>query len=117
MVTLTPAMIAGYRSAIAAIHQGFPDGYMVTSNTNLSTLLKGDICSNCQTKDSQRIMVLPTVTVKRYFLLQLALARRGGQVHSFRIDSSSGHLCWENGGVLLPSLSLDKNQLASFTPS
>ena len=97
MVTLTPAMIAGYRSAIAAIHQGFPDGSTVTSNTNISTLLKRDICSNCQTKDSQRDMVLPTASVKRDFLLQLALARRGGQVHSCRIDSSSGHLCWENG--------------------
>ena len=72
MVTLTPAMIAGYRSAIAAIHQGFPDGATVTSNTNLSTLLKGDICSNCQTKDSQRDMVLPTVAVKKRFPIAIS---------------------------------------------
>ena len=38
---LAPSTFAGYRSAIAAIHQGFPDGSTVSSNTDLSTLLKG----------------------------------------------------------------------------
>ena len=38
---LAPRMIAGYRSAIAAVHQGFPDGSTVSSNEYLSTLLKG----------------------------------------------------------------------------
>ena len=32
---------AGYRLAIAAIHQGFPDGSMVLHDTYLSNLLKG----------------------------------------------------------------------------
>ena len=31
---------AGYRSAIAGLYQGFPDGFMVSSNADLSTLLK-----------------------------------------------------------------------------
>ena len=38
---LAPSTFAGYRSAIAAIHQGFSDGSTVSSNTDLSTLLKG----------------------------------------------------------------------------
>ena len=38
---LAPATIVWYRSAIAAIHQGFPDGSMVSLNTDLSILLKG----------------------------------------------------------------------------
>ena len=33
--------IAGYRSAIAGVYQVFPDGSMVSSNADLSTLLKG----------------------------------------------------------------------------
>ena len=32
---------AGYRSAIAGVYRVFPDGSMVSSNANLSTLLKG----------------------------------------------------------------------------
>ena len=33
--------IAGYRSAIAGVYQVFPDDSMVSSNADLSTLLKG----------------------------------------------------------------------------
>ena len=40
-IPLAPSTFAGYRSAFAAIHQGFLDGSMVSSNTDLSTLLKG----------------------------------------------------------------------------
>ena len=72
MVTLAPVMIAGYRSAIAAIHQGFPDGSNSILEHRSLNPFKRDIYSNCQTKDSQRDMVLPTVAVKRDFLLQLA---------------------------------------------
>ena len=38
---LAAATIAGYRSAIPAIHQGFPDGSTVSPNADLSTLLQG----------------------------------------------------------------------------
>ena len=33
--------IAGYRSAITGVYRVFPDGSMVSSNADLSTLLKG----------------------------------------------------------------------------
>ena len=59
---------------------------------------------------------LKSVAIKTAFLIQLASARRVSWVHSCWIDPS--HLRWENGGVrLLPSLLLDKNQSASFTPN
>ena len=38
---LASRTIAGYRSAIAGVYQGFSDGSMVSYNANLSTLLKG----------------------------------------------------------------------------
>ena len=38
---LAPATIVWSRSAKAAIHQGFPDGSMVSLNKDLSILLKG----------------------------------------------------------------------------
>ena len=38
---LAPSTIAGYKSAIAAIHKVFPDGTTVSSNTDMSILIKG----------------------------------------------------------------------------
>ena len=38
---LAPRAMAGYRSAIAAIHQVLSDNSTVSSNADLSTLLKG----------------------------------------------------------------------------
>ena len=133
---LAPSTIAGYKSAIAAIHKGFPDGTTVSSNTDLSTLIKGLFVVSARPRTLNETWDLPTVlkylavppfepmntaplrlvAVKTAFLLQLASARRGSWVHSCRIDAC--HLRWENGGVrLLPSLLLDKNQSVSFTPS
>ena len=133
---LAPSTIAGYKSAIAAIHRGFPDGTTVSSNTDLSTLIKGLFVVSARPRTLNETWDLPTVlkylagppfepihtaplrsvAVKTAFLLQLASARRGSWVHSCRIYAC--HLRWENGGVrLLPSLLLDKNQSVSFTPS
>ena len=133
---LAPSTFAGYRSAIAAIHQGFSDGSTVSSNTDLSTLLKGIFMVTAKPRTLKETWDLPTVlrylagppfeplataplksvAIKTAFLIQLASARRVSWVHSCRIDPS--HLRWENGGVrLLPSLLLDKNQSSSFTPS
>ena len=133
---LAPSTFAGYRSAIAAIHQGFPDGSKVSSNTDLSTLLKGIFVVAARPRTFRETWDLPTVlkylvgppfeplhaaplksvAIKTAFLIQLASARRVSWVHSCRIDPS--HLRWENGGVrLLPSLLLDKKQSLSFTPS
>ena len=133
---LAPSTFAGYRSAIAAIHQGFSDGSTVSSNADLSTLLKGIFVVTAKPRTLKETWDLPTVlrylagppfeplataplksvAIKTAFLVQLASARRVSWVHSCRIDPS--HLRWENGGVrLLPSLLLDKNQSSSFTPS
>ena len=133
---LAPSTFAGYRLAIAAIHQGFPDGSTVSSNTDLSTLLKGIFVMAARPRTLRETWDLPTVlkylagppfeplhaaplksvAITTAFLIQLASARRVSWVHSCRIDPS--HLRWENGGVcLLPSLLLDKNQSLSFTPS
>ena len=133
---LAPSTIAGYKSAIAAIHKGFPDGTTVSSNTDMSTLIKGLFVVSAKPRKLNETCDIPTVlkylagppfepmntaplrsvAVKTAFLLQLASARRGSWVHSCRIDAC--HLRWENGGVrLLPSLLLDKNQSVSFTPS
>ena len=127
---LAPSTFAGYRSAIAAIHQGFSDGSTVSSNADLSTLLKGIFVVTAKPRTLKETWDLPMVlrylagppfeplamAIKTGFLVQLALARRVSWVHSCPIDPS--HLRWENGGVrLLPSLLLDKNQSSSFTPS
>ena len=131
---LAPSTFAGYRLAIVAIHQGFPDGSTVSSNTDLSTLLKGIFVVAARPRTLRETWDLPTlvrylagppfeplcaaplksVDIKMAFLIQLASARRVSWVHSCRIDPS--HLRWENGGVrLLPSLLLDKDQSMSFT--
>ena len=133
---LAPSTIAGYKSAVTAIHKGFPDGTTVLSNTDLSTLIKGLFVVSARPRTLSETWDLPivlkylagppfepihtaplrSVAVKTAFLVQLASARRGSWVHSCRIVA--WHLRWENGGVrLLPSLLLDKNQSISFTPS
>ena len=58
---LAPSTIAGYRSAIAAIHQGFPDGSTVSSNTDLSTLLKGIFVAAVRPRTLRETWDLPTV--------------------------------------------------------
>ena len=109
---------------------------MVSSNTDLSTLLKGIFVVAARPRTLKETWDLPmvlkylagplfeplhaaplkSVAIKTAFLIQLASARRVSWVHSCRIDPS--HLRWKNGGVrLLPSLLLDKNQSMSFTPS
>ena len=133
---LAPSTIAGYKSAVAAIHKGFPDGTTVSSNTDLLTLIKDLFVVSARPRMLSETWDLPTVlkylagppfepihmaplrsvAVKTAFLVQLASARRGSWIHSCRIDAC--HLRWENGGVrLLLSLLLDKNQSVSFTPS
>ena len=112
---LAPSIFAGYRSAIAAIHQGFSDGSTVSSNADLSTLLKGIFVVTAKPRTLKETLDLPTVlrylagppfeplataplksvAIKMAFLVQLASARRVSWVHSCWIDPS--HLRWENG--------------------
>ena len=117
---LAPSTFAGYRSTIAAIHQGFPDGSMVSSNNDLSYPLEGYLCRGGQAENSQGTWDLPTVlkylagppfqplaaaplksvAIKTAFLIQLASARRVSWVHSCRIDPS--HLKVKVKVVLYP---------------
>ena len=108
----------------------------MSSNTDLSTLLKGIFVVAARPRSLREMWDHPTVlkylagppfeplhaaplksvAIKTAFLIQLASARRLSWVHFCKIDSC--HLRWENGGVrLLPSLLLDINQSLSFTPS
>ena len=83
-------------SPIAAIHKGFPDGTTVSSNTDLSTLIKGLFVVSARPRMLSETWDLPTVlkylagppfepihtaplrlvAVKTAFLVQLASARR-----------------------------------------
>jgi len=58
---LAPSTFAGYRSAIAAIHQGFSDGSTVSSNSDLSTLLKGIFVVAARQRTLKETWDLPTV--------------------------------------------------------
>ena len=58
---LAPATIVWYRSAIAAIHQGFPNGSMVCLNTDLSILLKGIYAVAARSRTFRETWDLPTV--------------------------------------------------------
>ena len=89
---LAPATIVCNRSAIAAIHQGFPVGSMVSLNTDLSILLKGIHVVAARPRTYRETWDLPTVlkhclshctwhlcksvAVKTAVLLKLALARQ-----------------------------------------
>ena len=58
---LASRTIAGYRSAIAGVYRGFPDGSMVSSNADLSTLLKGIIVVAARPKTLTEMWDLTTV--------------------------------------------------------
>ena len=127
--------IANYRSAIGAIHKGFGDGSTVSSNTLLSTFMKGLFSQMATVKTLNPSWELPVVLEwlskppfepmvsasllnlarKTAFLIQLASGRRVSFTHAIRIDE--GFLRWDSDGVRLrPDIVIDKNQSASFSP-
>ena len=61
MVPMAPALIAGKRSATVVIHQGFPDSSTLSSNTDLSTLLKGIYIITARPRTLRETWDLPTV--------------------------------------------------------
>ena len=58
---LAPSTIAGYKSSVAAIHKGFPKGTTVSSNTDLSTLIKGLFVVSARPRTLSETWDLPTV--------------------------------------------------------
>ena len=111
--------IRGYRSAISAIHQGFPDGSTTTSNGPISHLLRGMFLKRPTSRklvpswDLGTVLVslskdpfepansapLHQLTIKTVFLLAAATARHRSELHALSIQK--GHIRWEPGGVRL----------------
>ena len=133
---LASSTIKNYRSAIAAVHRGFPDGSSVSDNHALHQLLRGMFVSRPPTRRLvpawDLFSVLATLSsppfeplggstmlhlsMKVAFLLAVATARRRSELHSLSIET--GHIRWEPGGVrLIPRIGfLTKNQSESFSP-
>ena len=128
--------VRNYRSAIASIHLGFPDGTSVGNNPTIGQLLRGMF----HTRPPQRRLPptwsinavleslsrspfeplagasLEDLTKKTLFLLAAASARRRSCLHALTVKE--GFIRFEPGGVrLLPDPAfLAKNQSVNFTP-
>ncbi|XP_033634203.1 uncharacterized protein LOC117295606 [Asterias rubens] len=133
---LTTGTVKNYRSAVAAIHPGFPDGSTVSDNGALSQLIKGmfvtrpperklvpswdlfDVLSTLAGPPYEPMdcSTLLQLSVKLAFLLAVATSRRRSELHALSVET--GHIRWEPGGVrLVPTTGfLTKNQSSSFTP-
>ena len=123
------ATVAGYRSAIATIHDGWR-GTPVGLNKDLSNLIKGIFNSNPEVKPLLPNWDLPTVlwalceepfepinaadikyvTWKTVFLMALATAARVSELHALSVKETN--LRFESGGIrLLPNFQfLSKTQ-------
>ena len=132
---LTTGTVKNYRSAIAAIHPGFPDGSTVSDNGALSQLIKGmfvtrpperklvpswdlfDVLSTLAGPPYEPMdcSTLLQLSVKLAFLLAVVTSRRRSELHALSVET--GHIRWEPGGVrLVPTTGfLTKNQSSSFT--
>ena len=114
--------IAGYRSAIASIHQGWQNS-TVSNNADLSKLIKGIFNTSPNIKPLLPNWDLPTVvwalcdfpfepinsaemkyvTWKTVFLVALASASRVSEIQALSVGKS--HLRYETGGIrLLPNI-------------
>ncbi|XP_033644334.1 uncharacterized protein LOC117303973 [Asterias rubens] len=133
---LATATVKNYRSAIAAIHESFPDGSSISSNQAISQLARGMFVSRPPVRklvpswDLQSVLStlagppfeplsnapLLQLSIKVSFLLAAATSRRRSELHALTL--APGHIRWEPGGVrLVPSAGfLTKNQSDSFQP-
>ena len=128
--------VAGYRSAIGSIHQGFPDGSSVSDNPLIHRVIKGlfhlrpppqRLVPSWSLTAVLRALArapfeplakapLKWVTYKCAFLLSLASARRSSQIAALSIEPD--FLVWTHNGVKLSTKLgfLAKNQRVNFTP-
>ena len=127
------ATILSYRSAIASIHRGFPDGSTVTSSVHLSRLLRAFFLERPPTRTLVPSWSLPTIlralakppfeslaqasfhllSIKTVFLIAVASGHHHSSLHALSVDP--GHIRWEPSSVrLIPKAGfLAKNQTAS----
>ena len=128
--------IAGYRSAIGAIHTGFSDGSSLSNNPILHRLIVGAFTLRppqsklvpawSLTLDDQALSRAPyeplldsslkNLSLKCSFLLSLASARRVSQLTALSVDKD--HLVWTQDGVVLSTRVgfLAKSQRLHFNP-
>ena len=128
--------IKNYRSAIAAVHKGFPDGSTVSNNPVILQLLKGffnrrpvtkklppswsinDVLSRLAAPPFEPLHNAPLelLTRKTLFLVAAASARRRGCLQALSVKE--GFLRIDPDGIrLLPDPQfLAKNQSLTFTP-
>lgn len=128
--------IRNYRSAISAIHRGFPDGSSVGTNQSIQRIIKGMFHKRPPAKplppswtiddvltalagppyEPLKTSTLTHLTWKTLFLVAAASARRRSDLHALTIKP--GFLRFEPEGVrLLPDPAfLLKNQTMSFSP-
>ena len=128
--------IRNYRSAIALVHRGFPDGSTIGSNTTLSHLLRGmfnrrpprrrlspswsinDVLTSLSRSpfEPMHSSTLEHLTYKTLFLVAAASARRRSELHA--LTTRRGFIRFSHSGVFLipdPGF-LTKNETISFTP-
>ena len=128
--------VRGYRTAIAAIHSGFPDGSSVSDSRTLNHLIKGmfhdrpfsrplvpawslsSVLESLSKPPFEPLgsASLKNLTLKTVFLVALASGRRRGAIQA--LSTAHGHLVFTPHGVrLVPEPSfLAKNQTLDFTP-
>ena len=129
--------IRNYRSAIASIHQGFPDGSSLGSNESIRQILRGmfnrrpprrrlapswsinDVLQSLTRPPYEPIHNAPldALTRKTLFLIAAASARRRSEIHALSVKP--GFIRFAQSGVsLLPDPDfLAKNQTETFTPT
>ena len=127
---LSLSTIRGYRSAIAAIHNGFPDGSRVSDSLELGHLLRSFFLKRPSSRPLAPSWSLPKVletlarppfepmcdasfhnlTVKTVLLIALASGHRRSSLHA--LTTAEGHIRFEARGVRLrPETSfIAKNQ-------
>ena len=128
--------IRNYRSALAAVHNGFQDGSSISNNEAISDLLKGmfnrrppprklsptwsinEVLQSLTKSPFEPLQNSPldALTLKTLFLLAAASARRRSELHALSVKQ--GFIRFTPSGVhLLPDPEfLSKNQSILFTP-
>ena len=128
--------IQGYRTAIGAIHRGFPDGSIVSNNSVLSSMIKGAFIKRPPSRSLIPEWDLPLVlrfiasdlsdmaslslldlTRRTVFLVAVASGRPCSELHA--LSCSRNHLEFNRTQVsLLPRVGfLTMNQTVDFTPT
>ncbi|PIK49647.1 hypothetical protein BSL78_13474 [Apostichopus japonicus] len=128
--------IKNYRSAIAAIHQGFPDGSTLGNNLDIAQLIKGMANRRPRVRrlapswglsavlhalagppyEPMANASLAALTKKTLFLIAVASARRRSCLHA--LTTKPNHIRFEGHGVrMVPDPAfIAKNQALTFLP-